>query len=169
MTNRRYMLTVIANAIPFRARFVFLLLWFRYAHHQPLLRLAIGEMDEGWRRILGEVLQPGLHDRTLLIGDRPGDSLALFVGHSFDCLHFARQRIFERPRDDALLADGQLQVEGWRSACGLAVLRQSKDAERQPIGAIRRFGWRTAGDGSRLISVFLGGGDGLVAVVNLIA
>jgi hypothetical protein len=50
----------------------------------------------------------------------------------------------------------------------LAVLRQSEHAERQPIGAFRRFRGGVAGDGGRLISVFLSRGDGLVAGLNLI-
>lgn len=45
-TNRHDSLIVGANAMPFRARFVVLLLWFWYPHHQPLLRLAIGKMNE---------------------------------------------------------------------------------------------------------------------------
>jgi len=73
-----------------------LLLRFWNSHHERLLRLSVGKMDERRRRILGEVFHSGFHDRTLLSNDRPGDSLARSVRHCFQGLNLAGRRVLER-------------------------------------------------------------------------
>src|SRR4029079_15983488 len=83
---------------------------FWYSYHQPLLRLAVGKVDQRGGRILREVRQAGLHDRPLLTNDAPCHSLALLVRGSFQRLSLASECVFERAGNHTLLADRQLNV-----------------------------------------------------------
>src|SRR5436190_17195766 len=106
-----------------------LLSWFRYPNQKPLLCLAIGKMDQGRSSVLRQIGESGFRDGPVLPGYDPGDSLALFICHSFDRLCFARECVLHRTSDSALLAERKLHIERWRRAGCLAILRESKHAQ----------------------------------------
>lgn len=64
--------------------------------HQPLLRLSVSKVNQRGARILRQIRQAGFDDGTRLINYAPGNSLGFFIGHSFQWLHLARERIFKR-------------------------------------------------------------------------
>ena len=52
-----------------------LISWFFEAHHQPLLSLSVGEMDEGGYGVFRESGNSSLHNRSSLSRHCPGTSL----------------------------------------------------------------------------------------------
>ncbi len=103
------------------------------ANHQPLLRRAIGEVDEGGCRILGQISHAGFHDGELLSFGHPSGALGFLINHAFDLMGRVGFRVLERAGDDALFAHGELQVHGGVSIRGLAIGRDGVNAERHPI------------------------------------
>ena len=111
----------------------FLSFWFFEPHQQPLLGLAVLEVDEHREGVLGQVRQPGLDDRPRLAFDAPGDALAFLVDHSLDRLVVAGRHVRERAGDDALFIDRELQKERRIGAGGFAILRGDENAQRHPF------------------------------------
>ena len=90
----------------------------RQSHHEPLLRLAIGKVEQRRGGILREVGDSCFHDGPLLARDDPGDALALLLGHPFQRLHLVCCRVLERAGDDTFFANSELHEEGRLHAGG---------------------------------------------------
>ena len=97
----------------------------RQSHHEPLLRLAIGKVEQRRGGILREVGDSCFHDGPLLARDDPGDALALLLGHPFQRLHLVCCRVLERAGDDTFFANSELHEEGRLHAGGLGSYRRA--------------------------------------------
>ncbi len=97
--------------------------------HQPLLRLAVGEVDQHARFVLGQIRETGFQNRRVLARNCHRGTLTLFVNHPLDRFELSCRFVLIRAGDDPLFADRQLQ-EHIRNSVGNAVLRQGEHAQR---------------------------------------
>lgn len=81
---------------------------FLQAYQPHLLRLPVFKVDQHRCRILGQVIDPSFHQRTLFSLRGPSNSLALLIDHTFQLSRRVGARILKRAGDDAFFADHQL-------------------------------------------------------------
>lgn len=141
-------------------------LWFFQSNHEPLLRLAVFEVQQCRCVIFGEVVDAGFHNRPALVHNSPGRSLAFLIDRSFDFGRITGCRILDGTGNDPFFADGKLQEDRRLRSAGLAVLSECKDSQRHPLDVLRLDFRDTGRDGLCLFSVFVGGRDRLAFLID---
>ena len=100
---------------------------------RPLLRLVLADVDQDGRLVLGQVVQARLAHRALVVSDRPGDPLRLFVHGALDENVRSTHQVRVVSPQSARLVDGQLHDV---VRVGLIVLDQGENAKRHPLAGI---------------------------------
>jgi hypothetical protein len=145
-----------------------LALWIFHPDQQPLLRLAVSEVQQRRSFIRSQVRNAGFHNRRFLALDDPSGTLRFRVDHTFDGLTLIGFRVGHGPGDDTFFANGQLQ-ENCRCRSGrLSVLGHRKHSQREPLGVVRRFRC-TGGNRLRLLGIFLRRRYLLVPIIDRVA
>jgi hypothetical protein len=140
------------------------LVWRLQADKRHLMRLAGAGVHEDRGRVFGQVRDPGIVDRELVLAYCPGRALARLVDSACDWLDVLRSDSVVIPTDDAVRVHGKLEHIVW---LGFILLRDSEYADRQPFSVRVDLGCLTLrGELRGLVLVLLGRGGGVAVDVD---